>query len=100
MALINSSLKRLRKGGGDRCRKQASDPIPRWNKERDVWTDCSVRRARGQEITMAWQKSANNKHAGGREGGKKKKKKRKILVSRCTCREKKAIRAIVRASVA
>lgn len=79
MALINSSLKRLRKGGGDRCRKQASDPIPRWNKERDVWTDCSVRRARGQEITMAWQKSANNKHAGGREGEKKRKKKGKYL---------------------
>lgn len=49
---------------------------------------------------MAWQKSANNKHAGGRGGGAGEKKKRKILVSRCTCREKKAIRAIVRANVA
>lgn len=48
---------------------------------------------------MAWQKSANNKHAGGR-GGEGEKKKRKILVSRCTYREKKAIRAIVRANVA
>ena len=53
---------------------------------------------------MAWQKSANNKHAGGREGGKKKKKKKEntcftVYVQReksysCDCTRERGVKAV------